>query len=98
MVSRKWCRVLLPPAVLPVPTTNVEHSCGLPRTGGDTLATPFPRNEPEGKNISISGGPSDPACSALAVDKELLTFVWSGLTDFVDNGTLSLTAEVLVSL
>jgi len=75
-----------------------EHSYGLPSTGGDALEAPFPCVEPEEMDMSSSVGRSDPACSGFAVDEGLWTFVRSGLTDFVDNGRLSLTAAVLVSL
>jgi hypothetical protein len=81
-----------------VPPTKAEHSYGLPSTGGDALEAPFPCDEPEGTDISSSGGRSDPACSEFAVDEGLWPFVRSGLTDFVDNARLSLTAAVLVSL
>ena len=84
--------------LLLVPPTKVEHSFGLPSTGGDALEAPFPRNKPGDKNISTSCGPSDPACSGFAVDKGLWTSVRSGFIDFVDNARLSLTAGVLVSL
>jgi hypothetical protein len=84
--------------LLLVPRTKVEHSYGLPSTGGDALEAPFPRNKPGDKNISTSGGPSDPACPGFAVDVGLWTFVRSGLIDFVDNARLSLTAGILVSL
>jgi hypothetical protein len=80
-----------------VPPAKAEHSGGLPRTGGDVLEAPFPRDGPE-EYISISDGPSDTVCSGFAVDEGLWEFAWSGLTDFVDNARLLLTAAVLVSL